>query len=172
MKNISIIVALAENAAIGKDNKLLCHIPADLKHFKKITTGHTVIMGKNTFFSLPGGPLKNRRNIVISDNRSDHFNGCETVFSIEEALDKCPDDQESFVIGGASVYRQFLPLASTLYLTRINKSFEADTFFPEIDPDEWEEISREYPEHDKKNDFSYVFIILRRKNYLYEMFNY
>jgi dihydrofolate reductase len=164
MKNISIIVALADNNAIGKDNKLLCHIPADMKYFRKITTGHTVIMGKNTFFSLPGGPLKNRRNIVISDNNNDQFDGCETVYSIEEALDKCPDDQECFVIGGASVYRQFLPLASTLYLTRIYKLFDADTFFPEINPEKWEEISREYPSQDIKNDFPYVFIILRRKN--------
>jgi dihydrofolate reductase len=164
MKSISIIVAIAENNGIGKDNRLLWHISADMRHFKQITTGHTVIMGKTTFFSLSGGPLKNRRNIVITDNRNDRFEGCETVFSIEEAIDKCINDQESFVIGGASVYRQFLPLASRLYLTRVYKSFEADTFFPEINPEEWEEISRENPEHDGKNDFSYAFIILQRKN--------
>jgi dihydrofolate reductase len=163
MKNISIIVVIAKNNGIGKDNKLLWHIPADLKRFKIITTGHTVIMGKNTFLSLPGGPLKNRRNLVISDNPDDRFDGCETVFSIEEALSRCDNNQENFVIGGASVYRQFLPLASKLYLTLVNKSFEADTFFPEINHNEWEEISREVPENDGEYEFSYEFIVLQRK---------
>ena len=164
MKPVSIIVAIAKNNGIGKDNRLLCHIPGDLKRFKKITSGHTVIMGKNTFLSLPGGPLKERRNIIISDNRKDQFEGCETVFSIEEAMDKCSKDQESFVIGGASIYRQFLPFASRLYLTLVDKSFDADTFFPEIDPAEWIEISREFPEDKGNADFNYVYVILQRKD--------
>jgi dihydrofolate reductase len=164
MKNISIIVAIARDNGIGKDNKLLWHIPADLKRFRQITTGHTVIMGKNTFLSLPGGPLKNRRNLVISDNRSDRFEGCEMVFSIEEAIDRCDENKENFVIGGASVYRQFLPLASKLYLTRIHKTLEADTFFPDILPEEWIEISREIPENDGEHDFSYDFIVFQRKH--------
>jgi dihydrofolate reductase len=164
MKHISIIVAIAENNGIGKDNKLLCHIPEDLKRFRQITTGYTVIMGKNTFLSLPGGPLKNRKNVVISDNHQDRFEGCVTVFSIEEAIDNCDDKQENFVIGGASVYRQFLPHATKLYLTVVNKSFDADTFFPEINPEEWCEISREGPEEDEKLDFNYEYIVLRRKS--------
>jgi dihydrofolate reductase len=164
MKNISIIVAIAENNGIGKDNKLLWHIPADLKRFKKITTGHTVIMGRNTFYSLPGGPLKNRRNIVITDNPADCFEGCEIVFSVEEAIDRCDEHQENFVIGGASVYRQFLPHANKLYLTLVNKSFEADTFFPEINRDEWHEISREFPDNEEKQEFTYEFIVLQRKD--------
>jgi len=164
MKSISIIVAIARNNAIGKDNKLLWHIPADMKYFRKITTGHTVIMGKNTFLSLPGGPLKNRRNIVISDNPNERFEGCDTVFSIHEALSHCDNDRENFVIGGASIYRQFLPYASKLYLTLVNKSFEADTYFPDIDPDEWEEISRVVPEHAGEHEFSYEFIVLQRKD--------
>jgi dihydrofolate reductase len=164
MKNISIIVAIAENNGIGKDNKLLWHIPADLKRFKKITTGHTVIMGRNTFYSLPGGPLKNRRNIVITDNPADRFEGCEIVFSVEEAIDRCDEHQENFVIGGASVYRQFLPHANKLYLTLVNKSFEADTFFPEINRDEWHEISREFPDNEEKQEFTYEFIVLQRKD--------
>lgn len=166
MKNISIIVAIAQNNGIGRNNQLLWHIPADLKRFKQITLGHTVIMGKNTFLSLPGGPLKSRRNVVISNDPADRFAGCEMVFSIQEALERCDDDQENFVIGGASVYRQFLPMAQRLYITRVNRSFEADTFFPEINPGEWEVISQEQPEPDGKNDFSYTFIILKRKNYL------
>lgn len=164
MVNISIIVAIAKNNGIGKDNKLLWHIAADLKRFKKITTGHTVIMGKNTFYSLPSGPLKNRRNIVITDNPADRFEGCETVNTIEEALAHCDKQKENFVIGGASVYRQFLPHASKLYLTLVDQSFEADTYFPEINPAEWEEISRELPELEEKHEFKYEFIVLKRKD--------
>jgi len=166
MKNISIIVAIAQNNGIGRNNQLLWHISADLKRFKQITLGHTVIMGKNTFLSLPGGPLKYRRNVVISDDTADCFEGCEMVFSINEALEKCDADKENFIIGGASVYRQFFPMADRLYITRVNRTFEADTFFPEINPDEWEVISQEHPEQDGKNDFTYTFIILKRKNYL------
>jgi len=164
MKQISIIVAIARDNGIGKDNKLLCHIPADLKRFKQITTGHTVIMGRNTFLSLPGGPLKNRRNIVISDKRDDLFNGCEKVTSIEEAILLCDEAKENFVIGGASVYRQFLPYTSKLYLTLIHQTFEADTFFPALDPDEWNEISREIPGKEENQKFFYEFIILQRKS--------
>jgi dihydrofolate reductase len=164
MKRISIIVAITQNNGIGKNNQLLCHIPGDLKRFRLITTGHTVIMGKNTFLSLPGGPLKNRKNIVISDNHNDRFEGCVTVFSIDEAINQCHDNQESFVIGGASVYRQFLPHTTTLYLTLVNKTFEADTFFPEINRGEWDEVSREVYAADEKCDFSYEYIVLQRKN--------
>jgi dihydrofolate reductase len=163
MKSISIIVALAKDNGIGKDNKLLCHVPGDLRRFREITTGHTVIMGKNTFFSLPGGPLKDRRNIVISDNRNDRFAGCETVYSLNEAIELCDDTRENFVIGGASIYRQFLPVATKLYLTLVDKTFEADTFFPVVDPDEWEEISRENREAGDHADFSYAYVILQRK---------
>ncbi len=164
MINISIIVAIAKNNGIGKDNHLLCRIPADLKRFKQITLGHTVIMGKNTYLSLPGGPLKNRRNLVITDNPGDRFEGCEMVLSVEAALDRCDKDRENFIIGGASVYRQFLPLASRLYLTLIHKDFEADAFFPEIDYREWTIISREMPEDDLQQEFSYEFIVLQRKD--------
>lgn len=166
MKNLSIIVAIASNHGIGKDNRLLWHIPADLRRFRQITSGHTVIMGKNTFLSLPGGPLKNRRNVVITDNRNDRFVGCEMVYSVEEALLCCDPSKENFVIGGASVYRQFLPLASRLYLTKVNRDFDADTYFPEINPDEWIEISRESPEEPGDVEFTYEFIVLQRKDYL------
>jgi dihydrofolate reductase len=164
MKNISIIVAIAENNGIGKNNDLLWHISADLKRFKQITRDHTVIMGKKTYLSLPVRPLKNRRNIVITDDPSDHFPGCLTVFSTEEAIINCNENEENFVIGGASVYRQFLPHADRLYITKVNRSFDADTFFPEIPAEEWQEISREIPAPDGQNDFTYEFIILKRKN--------
>ena len=163
MHSISIIVAVAADLGIGRDNRLLSHIPDDLKRFRKITTGHTVIMGRNTYLSLPGGPLPNRRNIVITDHQGDSYPGCEVVHSIQEALDKCDKDKENFIIGGASVYRQFLPYASRLYLTRMERTFEADTYFPELDPEKWTEVSRERVESDPHVDFSYEYVILKRK---------
>lgn len=162
-KNISIIVAIAENFAIGKDNDLLFHLPEDLKRFKEMTTGHTLIMGRNTLLSLPKWPLPDRRHIVITDNRKDHFPGCEVVFSIEEALKKVRGEEEAFVIGGGMVYRQFYPLAGKLYLTLVHKTFEADVYFPEIKFNEWEETSRN-DLYDEKNGFHYSYLNLVRKS--------
>jgi len=157
MKKISIIVAIAKNFAIGRNNQLLWHIPADLKRFKRITSGHQVIMGKLTYLSLPVQPLPNRRNIVITDQPGEVFEGCTTVYSVEEAMNLCNDREESFIIGGGSVYRQFLPFCNKLYITLVNKDFEADTFFPEIDYSEWVETSREV--HD-----GFDFVVYDRKN--------
>lgn len=162
MKKISIIVAIAENYAIGKDNRLLWHIPADLKRFKKITEGHQVIMGKLTYESLPFRPLKNRKNVVISDNPADTFEGCTTVHSIKEAVALCNEQEESFIIGGGSVYRQFLPLSNKLYLTMVHKDFEADTFFPHLDLNQWSLIEREDHGPDETNDFSYSFLTFEK----------
>ncbi len=153
---ISIIVAIAENRAIGKNNDLLWHIPADLKRFKLITSGHPVIMGKRTWESLPRRPLPNRRNIVITDIPGEVIDGCEMAYSITEAVAKCNPGEENFIIGGASVYRQFLPLANRLYLTFVKKSFEADVFFPEIDFSQWILVSKEEFQPDEVNDFSYT----------------
>jgi dihydrofolate reductase len=161
--SISIIVAIAENNAIGKNNELLWYISEDLKRFKRITSGHKVIMGRNTYLSLPIKPLPGRTNIVISDLPDEKFEGCTMLNSIEQALEMCQSDEECFVIGGGMVYKQFLPHASKLYITRVYKSFEADTFFPEINYNEWEEIERETNNPDGKNDFEYAFIIYRRK---------
>ncbi len=152
---ISIIVAIAENLAIGKNNDLLWHIPADLKRFKQITSGHPVIMGKRTWESLPRRPLPNRRNIVITDNPGEQIEGCEMAYSIEDAVEMCRADEENFIIGGASVYRQFLPHADRLYLTLVHKPFEADVFFPEIDFSQWKMIAKEDFLPDEVNDFSY-----------------
>jgi dihydrofolate reductase len=160
-KNISIIVAISENYGIGRDNELLFHLPNDLKRFKKITTGHSIIMGRNTLLSLPKWPLPRRRHIVITDKPDDHFSGCETVFSVTEALEKVKDEQEAFVIGGGMVYRHFFPLAGRLYLTQVHKDFEADVYFPEIDFSEWKEISRE-EFYDEDNEFDYTCLNLVR----------
>ena len=161
-KNISIIVAIAENFAIGKNNDLLFHLPNDLKRFRAITTGNTIIMGRNTLLSLPKWPLPNRKHIVITDNKKDIFPGCEIVFSIEEAMEKAKNEKEAFIIGGGSIYRQFFPYANKLYLTLVHKPFEADVFFPEINYSEWEEVARE-DYFDEKNQFNYSYLDLIRK---------
>jgi dihydrofolate reductase len=159
--NIAIIVAIAQNFAIGRNNDLLFHLPNDLKRFRKITLGHAVIMGKKTLFSLPGGPLPNRRNIVITDVPGETFEGCETVYSINEAVEAVKNEELAFVIGGGMIYRQFYPIAGKLYLTMAHKDFEADTYFPEIDFNEWTELSRETL-FDEKNNFRYSNIDLVR----------
>jgi dihydrofolate reductase len=159
MKPISIIVAIAQNNAIGKDNQLLWHIPADLKRFKKLTTNHTIIMGKRTYYSLPVRPLPNRRSVVITDIAGEEIEGCTMAYSIQDAIDKMDDQEENFIIGGGSVYKQFLPLANQLYLTIVKKDFEADTFL-HIDLTDWETIERE--EH-FDDDLPYYYINLKRK---------
>lgn len=160
---ISIIVAIAENMAIGKNNDLLWRIPEDMKRFKRITTGHPVIMGKRTYRSLPHRPLSNRRNIVITDIPEEKFEGCEMAYSVADVLAKCNPKEENFIIGGASVYEQFLPFAGRLYLTRIHKSFEGDVFFPEIDFSHWNLVSRDVIQQDDINDFSYSNEIYERR---------
>ena len=162
MKQISIIVAIAQNHAIGKDNDLLWHISNDFKWFKEKTRGHQVIMGQRTLESLPNGPLPKRSNIVITDKKGMTFDGCETVYSIEDAIEKCSDTEESFIIGGGSIYKQFLEHANKFYLTRVHKDFDADTFF-EVDFSDWNEIYREDVNDDPQNDFEYSFIIYERK---------
>jgi dihydrofolate reductase len=157
---ISIIVAIARNNAIGKDNQLLWHIPEDLKRFKKLTTGHTIVMGKRTFESLPFRPLPNRRSVVITDVPGEQIEGCTMAYSIADAIDKMEADAENFIIGGGSVYTQFLPHADKLYLTLVNKDFEADVFFPVIDYSEWDVVSRTESTSD---DLSYTFLDLQRK---------
>ncbi len=163
MKQISIIVAIAQNHAIGKNNDLLWHISNDFKWFKDKTRGHQVIMGERTLESLPNGPLPKRSNIVITDKIGKTFEGCTTVYSIEEAIEHCSETEESFIIGGGSIYKQFLPFANKFYLTRVHKDFEADTFF-EVDFSDWTEIYREDVNDDPQNDFEYSFMVYERKN--------
>lgn len=161
-ENISIIVAIAQNFAIGKNNDLLFHLPNDLKRFKQITTGYPVIMGRNTLLSLPKGALPNRRNIVITDNPEEKFDRCEMVGSIQDAIEAVKNEQEAFIIGGGMIYRQFYPLAGKLYLTLVHRDFDADVYFPEIDYSEWEETSRE-DHFDEVNGFEYSYLNLKRK---------
>ena len=153
---ISIIAAVARNRAIGYENKLSYWLPNDLKRFKTLTTGHTIIMGRNTFLSLPKGALPNRRNIVLTRSQK-AFPGCDVYTSLEEALAHCDKDEDVYIIGGASVYRQALPLADRLCLTEINDTPEkADTFFPPYD--DWKEISREDHEKDERHEYEYSFV--------------
>jgi len=159
---ISIIVAVASNKAIGKNNELLWHIPEDLKRFKKLTLGHCLIMGKNTWYSLPRRPLPGRKNIVMTDDPCECLDDCITAYSVEDALSKCEKRKEVFVIGGGSVYRQFLEIADRLYLTHVHKDFDADTFFPDIDPAEWQVLEREDDNRSDELDFSWSYVTYHR----------
>ena len=158
---VSIIVAIGENHAIGKNNQLLWHMPNDLKHFKDITSGRTIIMGRKTFDSV-GKPLPRRRNIVVT-RQEITIPGCEVVKSIEDGLALCKDEDEVFIGGGAEIYKLAMHLTDRIYLTIIHKSFDADTFFPEIDKLEWKEVKREDFEPDEKNPLPYSFITLERQ---------
>ena len=163
MKPISIIVAIANNNAIGKDNKLLAYLPNDLKWFKKNTTGKKILMGRKTFDSLPKKPLPNRTNIILTRQKDFSYPGCVVVHSVEEALQVFDEDKENFIIGGAEIYKLFLPLAKKLYITRIYADFDADTFFPEIDLSEWKLIEKIENQPDEKNLFPHTFFIWERK---------
>lgn len=161
---LSIIVAIAENYAIGKQGDLLCHLPNDLKHFKEITGGSTVIMGERTFFSLPKHPLPNRRNIVLTDVPGKTFEGAEAVYSIDEARALVAPNEEAFVIGGGMVYRQFMTIADKLYITHIHHSWEdADTFFPVIEPAVWQQTAAKRHTADERNPYDYTFAEYLRK---------
>jgi len=163
-RDISIIVAVAQNNAIGKDNKLLWHLSEDLKRFKKLTSGHFIIMGKNTYFSLPKRPLPNRTHIILTDIPGEQIDDCIMAYSIEEAIEKMDTENENFIIGGASIYRQFLPYANKLYITWVHASFDADTFFPDLYEEEWGIISQEdFPQTDEKNPYPFTYKIYERK---------
>jgi len=156
---ISIIAAIGKNSEIGKGNELLCRLPSDLKRFKALTSGHTVVMGRKTFESLPNGALPNRRNIIISRNPALAVEGAEVYSSLDYALLKCIGETEIFIIGGAQIYAQALPVADKLYITRIHAAFpEADAFFPVIDQDKWKETDRETFSADEKNPYSFSFV--------------
>jgi len=161
--NISIIAAIASNNAIGKDNDLLWHISADMKRFKKLTEGHYIIMGKRTYYSLPKRPLPNRTSMIITDVDGEEIDGCLMAYSIEDAIAKMNRVGENFIIGGGSIYKQFMPYANKLYITRVHKDFDADTFFPEMLTYEWQIVSKEDVLDDPQNEFAYTFEIYERK---------
>ncbi len=159
---ISIIVAMARNRAIGLNNQLLWHIPDDFRWFKRHTLGHPVVMGRRTYLSLPVRPLPGRRNIIITDRPGDCFAGCTCVGSIDESIEQMDRGVENFIIGGASVYAQFLPIAHRLYLTVVDRDYEADVFFPEFDPSEWTEEFRQYNEASPEGLPAFTFLIYKR----------
>lgn len=161
---IGLIVALDENNGIGREGDLLCHLPNDLKHFKEVTSGHTVIMGRRTYESLPKGALPNRINVVITSDTADNYPGCIVVRSVEEALTHCKEGEKVFIIGGGQLYRATYELADRLYLTRIHHIFsDADTFFPEIDFNEWILTEKEIHATDDKHRYPYTFLNYRKK---------
>ena len=161
---ISIIVAIAQNGAIGYKGDLIYHLSADLRRFKELTTGNTIIMGRNTFESLPKGALPNRRNIVLTRQTGVSFPGTEVYSSLDEALSRCSRDEKVYIIGGAQVYNQALSMADELEVTVVNDTpAEADTFFPEFGSDRsWHLVYKEDHEADEKNPYSYSFITFRR----------
>ena len=160
---ITIIAAVAKNGAIGFENKLIYWLPNDLKRFKQLTTGHTVVMGRKTFESLPKGALPNRRNIVLSRQKRD-FEGCDCYPSLRKALATCQADEQVFIIGGASIYKEALAVADRLCLTEIDDiPAQADTFFPEIG-EEWQEIAHENHEQDERHAHRYAFVDYIKKN--------
>ncbi len=163
MISISLVVAISSNRAIGKDNQLLWHLPADLKHFKQLTSGHTILMGRKTFESI-GKPLPNRRNIVISRQEALFFSGAEVVSSLEKALELTKDEKEVFIIGGAEIYQLALPIATTIYLTEVEATYEADAFFPVLPDDEWKLLHKAAHSPDEKNNLPYTFCVFQRKS--------
>ena len=163
MYKLALIAAIAKNNAIGFENRLIYWLPNDLKRFKELTTGHTIIMGSNTFRSLPKGALPNRRNIVLSRKESE-FPGCETFSSLEEALANCNDSELVYIIGGEMLYKTALPHADILCLTEIDDTPEnADAFFPEFAKNEWEVIEQEEHTADEKHSYNYRFVTYLRR---------
>ena len=156
-KSITIIVAAAENNAIGKDNDLIWSLPNDLKRFKKLTSGHSIIMGRKTFDSFPG-LLPNRKHIVISRNKNISFSDEVTVVNnFEDAIRETGDDENPFIIGGGQIYKLAMDLGDKIELTRVHEEFKADTFFPKIDEDKWKLINEEFNEKDERHQFSFTY---------------
>jgi len=162
--NISIIVAVDKNNGIGRNGDQLAYISGDLKRFKALTTGHTIVMGRKTFEALPKGALPNRRNVVITRRHDYHPAGCDVYNSIKDVMKEADSNEELFVIGGGEIYNAFLPYADKIYLTVIDNKFDgADTFFPEIKEDEWKAVEEEGPLVDDKSGLTYRYITLIRR---------
>lgn len=160
---ISLIVAMAQNRVIGRDNQMPWHLSADLKRFKQLTMGHPIIMGRKTFEAI-GKPLPGRTNIIVSRNLDYRQAGCIVTNNLEAAINTgCKESEEIFIIGGATIYQAALPLANTLHITLINKAFDGDTWFPQFDQADWREVERIDVNNDEAVDFSYSFIKLGRQ---------
>lgn len=159
---LTAIAAMGQNRVIGKNNDLIWHLPNDLKHFKNLTSGHHLIMGRKTYESL-GKPLPNRINVVVTRQPSYKAPGCIVVGSIQEAIRKAEGDRTPFIAGGAEIYEQALPLLAVMELTLIHHNFDGDAFFPEYDKNEWEVVSEVFNAKDEKNPYDHTFIRLERK---------
>ncbi|PQJ71840.1 dihydrofolate reductase [Polaribacter butkevichii] len=161
---VTIIAAIAKDNALGKDNDLIWHLPADLKRFKKVTSGHHILMGRNTFESI-GKPLPNRTTIIITRNKNYFKEGCLIAHSLEEAIALVENDDAIYIIGGAQIYKEAIKkdLVDQLDITKVHHHFEADVFFPEIDLNIWKETNREDFKADEKNKFDYSFLSFQKK---------
>lgn len=159
---LSIIVAVGEGNVIGKENRLIWHLPRDMRHFKETTTGHYIIMGRKTFESN-GRPLPNRTNVIITRDKNYKAEGCVVVHTLEDAIKLAKDDPEAFIIGGGVIYELAMPLIDRIYLTQIHHKFEGDTYFPEINMDEWVEVEKREFEPDEKNKYPFTILTLDRK---------
>jgi dihydrofolate reductase len=159
---ITVIAAVAENNALGKENQLLWHLPDDFKRFKTLTSGHYIIMGRKTFESFPK-PLPNRTHVIVSRQSNYQPEGCIVVNSLEKAIEACPKTEEVFVIGGGEIYRQSIKVADKLDLTKVHFSFEADTYFPEIDFTQWQLVFEEFHPKDERHEYAFTFETFVRK---------
>jgi Dihydrofolate reductase len=163
MKRLIIIAAAAENNALGKDNDLVWHLPDDFKRFKTITTGHKIIMGRKTLESFPK-PLPNREHIAITRDKDYQPKfPCTLVHTLAEAIDLVQDGETAFIIGGGEIYRQSMDRATDIELTRVHATFEADTFFPEIDEEAWELVNEEFHPKDDRHEYSFTYLTYKRK---------
>jgi dihydrofolate reductase len=160
---LTAIAAVAQNGVIGKDNDLIWHLPNDLKHFKDLTRGHTIIMGRKTWESIGSKPLPKRRHIIITRNADYQAIGAEVVTSVEDAIALIENDDQPFIVGGAEIYKLAMPYVQRLELTYIHNDFEGDTIFPDFDKSDWETISEERFETDEKHKWPYTFVQLNRR---------
>ena len=164
MKTIKAIVAVDENGAIGRQGDLLCHLPADMRHFKEMTMGHSIVMGRKTFESFPRRPLPGRQNLVITRSAGWQYPGVIVAHSLEQAIAMAETDTV-FIIGGAQIYEQALPVVDVLHLTLIHARWASvDVYFPALDPNQWQEVEREHHTSDHRNAYEYDFITLKRRD--------
>lgn len=164
MKTIKAIVAVDENGAIGRQGDLLCHLPADMRHFKEMTMGHSIVMGRKTFESFPRRPLPGRQNLVITRSAGWQYPGVTVAHSLEQAIALAETDT-IFIIGGAQIYEQALPVVDVLHITLIHARWaSADVYFPALDPNQWQEVEREHHTSDHRNAYEYDFITLKRRD--------
>lgn len=164
MKTIKAIVAVDENGAIGRQGDLLCHLPADMRHFKEMTMGHSIVMGRKTFESFPRRPLPGRQNLVITRSAGWQYPGVTVAHSLEQAIAMAETDTV-FIIGGAQIYEQALPVVDVLHITLIHARWaSADVYFPALDPNQWQEVEREHHTSDHRNAYEYDFITLKRRD--------